>query len=237
VITFAVDPAKVVDGTTVTVRWEVDAEIVTLERLNAAGVSGGLIPIPNNGQQNFVISSKDGRVTTFRLTARRGGRSVTRAVNVEVGCAIDWFFTPTLGDTCPTQAATTLVVASYTFDRGLAFYVPTTNLVYMLSNDGRAAAYQNTWIEGIVIPGVGVPFPPGRVAPVGQIGFVWATQRWIDGQTFPNAFGFVSGPPQGYVASLQFGPDGSTLYISGPNLTAYEIVLRGGTWRPVGRVR
>jgi hypothetical protein len=121
------------------------------------------------------------------------------------------------------------------FERGIAFYVPNTNNVYMLANEGlRVNAYPNEWNPGVPIPTI---VSPGSnfIQPTAQIGYVWQAKNWSDGRSVAAVMGWAITQPQNYSGTIQVGNPPSDVYIRRPDGAVYKLALAGtGTWSVAG---
>jgi hypothetical protein len=229
---FSVEPPSLISGGSVIVRWTADADTVMLEELNASNTVIQAVLVSASGERLFLVSSDYGNILVFRLTATRGGNSVTRTLSVTVLCAANWFFTPPPAG-CPTQPAQSGAFIFQAFDRGVAFYVPNNNNVYFLANDSRVNAYPNEWIPGVAIPTVMAP--TGYIEPDAQIGYVWHNKLWSDGRAVSSVFGFAITAAQNYAGTFQYGNPTSNIYIRRPDGAVYLLSLAGtGTWSIAG---
>jgi len=230
---FSVEPPSLISGGVVIVRWTADGDTIQLEELTANNLVIQSVLVSASGERTFLVSSDSGNILIFRLTVTRGGNTVTSTASVTVQCAATWFFTPPPSG-CPTQPAQSGAFIFQAFDRGVAFYVPSTNNVYLLANDGqRANAYPNEWIPGVVIPTVQAP--TGFIDPEAQIGYVWHNKLWSDGRAVSSVFGFAIIPAQNYAGTFQYGTPTSDIYIRRPDGSVYKLSLAGtGTWSIAG---
>jgi hypothetical protein len=230
---FSAEPPNLISGGVVIVRWAADGDTITLEELTANNLVIQSVLVPASGERTFLASSDAGNILIFRLTVTRGGNTVTRTASVTVQCAATWFFTPPPSG-CPTQPAQSGAFVFQAFDRGVAFFVPNNNNVYMLANDGqRANAYPNEWIPGVVVPTV--PAPTGFIDPEAQIGYVWHNKLWSDGRAVSSVFGWAIIPAQNYAGTFQYGTPASDVYIRRPDGSVYKLSLAGtGTWSIAG---
>jgi hypothetical protein len=230
---FSVEPPSLISGGAVIVRWAADADTITLEELTSGNAVIQAVLVSASGERTFLVSSDNGNILIFRLTAVRGGNTVTRTASVTVQCAAPWFFTPPPSG-CGSQPAQSGAFIFQAFDRGVAFYVPNNNNVYFLANDGwRVNAYPNAWVPGVIIPTV-IP-PTGFIDPEAQIGYVWHNKLWSDGRAVSSVFGWAIMPPQNYAGTFQYGSPPSDVYIRRPDGAVYRLSLAGnGTWSIAG---
>jgi hypothetical protein len=235
---FEADPAQVVSGSPVTLRWSADADSATLEERTASGSVIQVFPVQKSGQRAFTLTTDLGDVVNFRLTATRGRLTDTQEVAVQITCAVVWFFNPSPGG-CPGQPAQYVTMVYQPFERGLAFYETVNNRVYFLANEGLlVAAYPNTWTDGVPIPPP-VTTPSGDLqAPTAQIGYVWSTSQWLDGRSLQTVVGWPLSAPQNYQGTYQQGKEITELYLSAPDRKTYRLLLAGTrNWFPVGTVK
>lgn len=223
----------------VTLEWATSAASVSLTRLTATGVILQVIPVPGTGSQKFKIGSEYGSAAVFRLSAERGGKKITQDVIVNITCPIVWFFRPE-PEQCPNQPAQFAQMQFQVFERGYIIYVGSPNeRVYVLEfTTVRAAAYPNSWATGAIFPTPNVPTPVSGITAVAQIGYIWATQPWLDGRP---VFAAVGNPVSGvatYQGTFQQGLVASQFYVRGPDTTVYFLDLAGQTsWKPIGQVK
>ncbi len=233
ITSFIVQPGTVISGGIVIVSWAADADKVTLDQLTSQNALIQTAEVPATGDRTVAVTSTADNVIIFRLTATKGGNTVQRTASVLVQCAAQWFFTPP-PQGCPSQPAQSGAFIFQAFERGLAFYVPNNNFVYILANEGtRVNAYPNEWNPGLVSPTIIAP--PGQTAPPAQIGFVWSNKQWSDGRSVAIVIGWAITPPQTYSGTFQLGNPLSDVYIRRPDGAVYKLSLAGaGTWSSVG---
>jgi hypothetical protein len=233
ITSFNVDPNSVISGGMVLVRWVADAERVTLDQLTSQNALIQTMEVPPVGERTITVTATSDNLIIFRLTATKGGNTVTRNLTVVVQCPTQWFFSPPPGG-CASQAAQAGVFIFQAFERGLAFYVPNTNMVYILANEGtRVNGYPNQWNPGAIAPTILAP--PGQTAPTAQIGFVWSNKLWSDGRSIAIVIGWAITPQQSYNGMIQIGNPPSDVYIRRPDGAVYKLSLAGsGTWAAVG---
>jgi hypothetical protein len=227
--TFTVDPTTAIAGSTILVRWDVDADHVEIDLLNQGNglIEGG--PVSTQGNRTFLPQAGNGTVQIVRLTATKGGNTVVSTVSVSVQCPSPWFFSPPPpGGGCPSQQQ----LGAFTYQQfqiGQAFFIPNTNMIYFLANGGIAASYSNTWNVSIPVP-TSIP-PAGLFDPTGPIGYVWHVTTWPDGRAFVNVIGWATAAFVNYNGTLQVGPGGE-IYLRSPTGALYQIKMNGnqGTW-------
>jgi hypothetical protein len=230
---FTVEPGAAISGGVVIARWQADADTVTIDLLTENNALIQTVPVQPKGERSFTVSSAQGNLITFRLTATRGGKSEVRTATVSVQCAQPWFFSPPQPG-CPLQAAQSGAVVFQAYERGLVFYVSTNNTVYVLANEGtRVNAYPNEWAPGVLLP-VATP-PAGFFNPTAQIGYVWYNKQWSDGRSVGSVIGWAITDVQNYNGTLQAGNPASDIYINRPDGAVYKLALAGaGTWSATG---
>jgi hypothetical protein len=233
ITSFTVEPGTVISGGIVIVRWSADAEQVTLEQLTSQNAMIQTFQVPSTGERTMAITSTSDNVMIFRLTAVKGGNTVQRTASVIVQCPSQWFFSPPPGG-CPSQPAQSGAFTFQAFERGLAFFVPNTNSVYILALEGlRVNAYPNEWNPGV--PSPTIVAPAGQIAPTAQIGYVWSNKVWSDGRSVAVVIGWAITPPQNYAGTIQIGNPSSDVYLRRPDGAVYKLSLAGaGTWSSVG---
>ncbi len=212
--------------------WQADADQITLELVTANGTVVSSDKVDPKGQRPVLVTTNLGLSVIYRLTAKRGKNTVTRQLTITVQCPQNWFFTPAPGE-CATQPPIQTGIKFQQLERGVAFYVPTSNNVYLLHNgDNRVNAYLNDW-NFAPLP---VYPPPGTlIQPTVEIGYVWLNKRWSDGATLDGVMGWATAVQQVYNGTIQQGTVNSDLYIKGPNGQVYKLALAGtGTWSVVG---
>jgi hypothetical protein len=199
-----------------------------LDELTPANALIESVQVPATGTHTFVLTTTNGTAINFRLTASKGGITAISTAAVTVTCPVPWAITPAPAG-CP-QAPQPGGFTVQSFERGIAFYVPPTNQVFFLANEGNAVnVFQNTWNPSVTDP-TRVP-PSGLTDPTGPIGYVWHNLAWSDGRTLQTVLGWGTGGPQNYSGTLQVGPNNET-YITGPTGKAYRLNMTGniGTW-------
>jgi len=219
----------------VVVNWTAEGEVIVLEVLTGTLQVLQTLTVDLQGTQSFPLDSSQGKTVIFRLTAKRGELSDSQQIAVEVKCAVAWFFTPEPVDGCPNQPAQFTPMVYQRFERGFAVYESLYNRIYIMANEGlRVATYSNTWVPGVAIPAL-TP-PAGFQVPTAQIGYVWATNPWIDGRSLVQVLGYAVGAPVNYQGTLQAGNQPNQYYVRFPDLSVYSLQLSGtGQWQPVGR--
>lgn len=235
IISFTSDLMTVPTNGQTILRWKTDADTITLDELTASGttvISLGVDPI---GDRSVLLPASLGQSVIFRLTAKRGGHSISQSLTIAIQCAIPWFFSPAPSG-CPQQAAFPPSAIKYqAFEKGVGFFAAVTNQVYLLANAGnRVNAYV---LDSSYSPPPPTNTPPGMIQPQGEIGWVWTYKRWSDGSQLVNALGWGTAPMQTYVGIVQ---EASTtdLYLQGPSGAVYKLALAGtGTWSIVGNVK
>ncbi len=230
---FSVEPATVISGGIVIVRWSADADTLTLDEMTTQNAVIQSMQVPASGDRTLAVTAASDNVIIFRLTAVKGGNSVVATSSVTVQCPSPWFFSPPPTG-CPTQPAQSGAFTFQAFERGIAFYVPNTNNVYFLANDGlRANAYPNQWNPGVPQPTVMAP--TGMLDPIAEIGYVWHNQLWSDGRAVAIVIGWALTPPQYYSGTIQLGNPPSDVYLRRPDGAVYKLSLAGaGTWSVAG---
>jgi hypothetical protein len=218
------------------VTWQADAETIFLESLDGRGQTVSRQRVLSQGQQTFIAEERLGTSVVFRLIAERAGQSAQRAIAVEITCRIQWFFRPPPpNNICPNQQPQFSAMVFQQFERGAAFFFPPLNRVFILTSDFRVGAYNNTWVEGVLLPPPIAP-PPGRFVPTAQIGLVWVTQVWFDTRPLQNVLGYALAPAQPYGGTYQAGSNPNELFVSASDGTVYFLRLQGtGQWQIVGR--
>lgn len=231
---FEVNPASVTDSGSVVVTWSASADRLTLDLLDSAGALIQRQAVPPEGTRSFVLNVSYGRFVTFTLTASRAGALLDTSVNVDVSCAIAWFFPAERVADCPLQPAQYTPLTFQQFQLGFGFYDPVNRRVYILIGEGqRVAAYDNLYAPGTPIPVGPVPVQPGFAPPTGEIGYIWATATF-DGQILAALVGQAISPAQTYTGIVQQGSVPSDLYLNGPDNAVYRISLSGTpTWQRI----
>ncbi len=145
-------------------------------------------------------------------------------------CASPWFFTPAPNTDCPgAQQAAAFTMQS--FERGLAFYVPTNNMVYFLAAENSAVnAFTNEWNQSVILP-TAVP-PSGLIDPQGPIGYVWKNKAWNDGRSLAQVVGWATASSTNYNGILQPGASGE-IYLKAATGGVYRLGIGSstvGTW-------
>lgn len=232
ILSFTVQPNAITVGGTVTVRWDTDAATVTIDELTGTGTQiTPPLKVAPKGERNFVVGVSNSNAVLFRLSASRGDLTDTQAIEVTVQCPSLWFFQPS-PQGCPPQPAQSSTFYFQTFQNGMAFYVPNTDTLYFLANNGQVASYHNQWNPAITLPPVAVP--AGFTQPVGQIGYTWSFQPWLDGRPLVATFGYGIGQLQVYGGTYQPGQIANTIYLRGPDNNVYGLLLSQGSWGIVG---
>jgi hypothetical protein len=229
---FTADLLTLPAGGQTILHWQASADTVTLELLTASGTVVNSVGVPLSGDRIVQISPELGTSVNYRLTAKRGRLSASKTLTLVIQCANTWFFTPAPSG-CPTQAAYPVAGFKYqSFERGLAFYVPSTNNVYLLANaNNRVNAYPMDWNYS---PLAVVTPPSGLLQPGAEIGYIWLNKPWSDGSKLQDVLGWANSPLQAYGAQAQSGT-ASDIYIKGPTGAVYKLALAGtGIWSIVG---
>jgi hypothetical protein len=233
IVSFTSDLPSVPSGGQTVLRWQTNNSTnTTLETLTASGTVVNSIRVDATGTQAVLLSSNMGSSVIYRLTVKNGRNTVSKSITVNIQCPYGWFFAPSPPG-CPLQPPSPTGAFKYqSFERGIGFYIPTTNNVYILANAGnRVNAYPNDW-NYAPLP-TETP-PSGLYVPSVEIGNVWINKRWSDGATLQSVVGWATIAQMIYNGTVQQGT-ASDLYIKGPTGTVYKLALAGtGTWSIVG---
>jgi hypothetical protein len=234
VIFFTADTPSLLTNSATTLRWQTqNAETVTLERV-AGGRVAETYSVPASGERLVTMSSAFGASMTWRLTARRGRFSSSREVSIQAVCNVPYFFVPAPPE-CPLEPPARSALLFQQFERGLAFYVPTTRNIYILAlapqDNSRVNAYPLDW-DYSPLP-VLTP-PAGLLQPFGEIGYIFSRKQWSDGRSLVEVIGWATAPQQGYDGATQRAT-ASDLYIRRPDGAVYKLALAGvGRWSVAG---
>lgn len=235
IIFFTSDLVNIPAGGQTTLRWQTNnSPVVTLEQINAQGQITASFSVSSTGTQIVSVTTALGNKITYRLTAKNGRNITTRALSINVLCGSPWFYNPAPG-ACPLEAPVRTTLIFQSFERGVAFYVPTTRTVYLLSNgdNNRVNAYPMDW-DYSPLPTLSPP--SGLLQPTGEIGYIFAKKAWSDGQPIVNLLGWATLPQQGYESVVQRGTP-TDVYIRRPDGAVYRLALAGiGKWTVVGTV-
>ncbi|MHB8625921.1 MAG: hypothetical protein ACYDBJ_01905 [Aggregatilineales bacterium] len=218
-------------------RWQTQADSVTLDELTATGTIVSSIGVDAVSDRSVLIPGNLGQSIIFRLTARRGGNTVSRSLTISIQCAIAWFFQPTPSG-CPQQVAFPPSTIKYqVFEKGIGFFVAVTNNVYLLANAGNRVNAYIVDASYTPPPSLTPPGAPGKFfEPQTEIGYVWYYKQWSDGSQISNVLGWGTVPMQIYIGTMQ--QTGTDLYIQGPTGVVFKLALAGtGTWSIVGNVQ
>jgi hypothetical protein len=230
---FISDLTTIPAGGQTTLRWQTNnSPQVTLEQLNAQGRITASFNVSSSGTQIISVTTALGNRITYRLTAKNGRNTTTRTLTITVLCASPWFFNPAPGD-CPIEAPLVSTFIFQQFERGVAFYVPSTKTVYLLYNgdNNRVNAYPMDWDYSPLPP---LAPPPGLQQPVGEIGYIFAQKNWSDGQQIVNILGWATAAQQVYQGAAQKGSP-TDVYIRRPDGAVYLLALANiGKWTVVG---
>ena len=232
---FTSDLVTLPAGGSTVLHWQTEADTVTLELLTASGTVISSYGVATTGDRAVQLAPDLGTSVIYRLIAKRGKTSATRTITLVIQCANTWFFNPAPAG-CPPQAAYPVSGFKYqSFERGLAFYIPSTNNVYLLANAGnRVNAYPMDWNYA---PLAVLTPPSGLLQPGAEIGYVWLTKPWSDGSHLDIALGWATSPLQAYGGQAQAGSS-TDLYVKGPTGAIYKLALAGtGTWSIVGSAK
>ncbi len=148
------------------------------------------------------------------------------------GCQEAWFFTTRPEPGCPAGPPLESDIAVLAFERGIAFWVGTEGLIYILYRDWQAPywqSYPDTWLPG------SVERDPDIVGPLG----LWQQPRrgvgqvWRDNPEVQERLGWALTEWEDvYTGQIQHGagPDGAVIYLTGLDTKAYQLPAGGGGW-------
>jgi hypothetical protein len=107
------------------------------------------------------------------------------------------FFTPVGAGGCPAGEARTIQAAFEPFENGMMVWRGDTGTVYVLHNNGDAAAYAESVYAGLPDAQVSET-PPGLLQPVSGFGRVWANLPGVR-----DRVGWAAAAEQGYTMTIQ----------------------------------
>jgi hypothetical protein len=234
---FTVTPGTATNGSQVIVSWSTQADRVSLQLITGSGAVLETNDVAAQGQRTFTMSASNGATQTFKLIAIRGSATVDRTLPITVTCANPWFFTPVPAGDCP-AAQQQVAFTFQQFERGIAFFNPNTNLVYILAADNSAVnVFTSEWNASTILP-TAVP-PSGLYDPQGPIGYVVKNKTWNDGRAVQTVVGWGISQSTNYSGILQTGPNGD-VYIKAPTGSVYRLAIGGstiGTWSLVANTQ
>ncbi|MFW5748746.1 MAG: hypothetical protein ACOCYT_03950 [Chloroflexota bacterium] len=243
---FEASAASVAGGTPITLTWQAVGDIARIDQLGEQGTVQQTFSVQVTGQLPVTVPNTGGQVI-YRLTVQRGGQEVSRSipVQVQVTCAIPWFFGAQLAPPeagCPLAAQTNITGKLQVFERGimLNLSINAEDRVYGLNGqNNRYMVYRNNW-DGVTTYTV-----PCGTAPAGlqnpQDVFNWAYHNtlgtvglWCDAT---NSIGWAVAPANLSVSfTVQFEATGTGFYIGIPGFSTVRISgePQTGTWQRLG---
>jgi len=232
ILTFTADLPSVQAGSQDLLRWQTaNADTVTLDLLTASGTLVSSNKTDPGGQQLITLTPDLGNTVIYRITAKTGKNTASKSITITIQCAVAWFFAPAPSG-CAGQASTSAAFKYQSLERAIAFYIPTTNNVYILANDGnRVNAYPMDWnYQPLPV----LPPPGNLIQPTVEIGYIWLHKPWSNGGHIADVLGWATSAQIVYNGVIQPGGPGE-LYFKGPSGAVYKLSLAGvGTWSIVG---
>lgn len=173
-------------------------------------------------------SFRDRGQIDFLLIAGEGAEQVEQQLSVPLVCPVEWFFQPPPEECADSEAEETFLIEQE-FERGRMVYVGTSNLIYVLFNDGfdpAWAVYENRY-DPNVHPEREETFP--GLQPIARLGFVWRSN-----ETVRNRLGVAQEPElryEGFVQTATRSGVGETLYISSTGGSVLQLLPGGSAWQ------
>jgi hypothetical protein len=229
---FTSDVQAVAPGTEVTLFWSTrGTDNATIYRLDPSGARNRLWNVPPDGSLTVGTGAGERGEIDFLITVGEGTERAEQGLTLPLSCPVTWFFVPPPVD-CPDAEALETQIIEQPFVRGRMVYVEALDGVYVLYNDGFEpawVAFQNRYNPGVDPESLeGFPVPPGRVQPIGVLGFVWRgsdSARSRLGLGLQEAFVF-----DGFAQTARRGDD-TALFISSSDGAVLQIEPDGDSWQ------
>lgn len=230
---FTSDVRAVAPGSEVTLFWSTrGADGATIYRLDPGGTRNQLWNVPPDGNLTVATRSDDRGTVDFLLSVGEGADRTEQPLSLPLSCPVAWFFVPPPQE-CPNDEPLETVIVEQPFVRGRMIYIEEQDQVYALFNDGFDPAwvtFQNRYNPVIHEAFIeGFPEPPGRVQPVGILGFVWRNSDAVRsrlGLGTEQEFSF-----DGFVQTAPAAGEGDSLYISSSGGTVLQLLPEGASWQ------
>lgn len=225
---FTSDNIIAAPGDTVNLFWSTrGGSNAVIYQLDRQGNRNRLWNVQADGRLTVQTRASDRGQLDFLLVVGDGALQAQQTLSIPLACSVAWFFTPS-PDACPDRLAQETRIIDQTFERGRMVYVESSNLIYVLFNDGQQpawVAFQNRY-DPAIHPESEERFvpPPGLVQPIARLGFLW---RGND--TVRNRLGLGIIPEFGFDGFVQTAND--NLYISSTNATIIQLVPAGSSWQ------
>jgi len=228
---FVPTPLTTSPGGTVTLAWaSTGANQATVFRVNPDGSFGESWQVNPTGTLT-VSAAGGGDDEKFVLRIGDGVNIKDAEAIISLTCNRSWFFTEVQPSSCPASAEVTTQAAEQEFERGWAYWMQTTDKVYILYEDGQAPAwevYDETWSTTEPEDDPSLTPPGGLQQPVRGIGKVWRTNT-----TVKDRLGWAAESELGFTATFQqeSGADPQNVFFSEPSNQLTRLESGGSSWR------
>lgn len=222
---FTSDEIAVAPGSAVDLFWSSRrAENAIIYQLNRAGERTRLWNVAPDGTLTVQTRQSDrGQVDFLLVVSDDNDVEVQQSLSIALACPVSWFFAPPPED-CPDDEGQDTFLIEQQFERGRMVYVQTTDLIYVLFNDGLSpawASFQNRY-DPAIHDEIDENFP--FLQPVARLGFLW---RGND--TVRTRLGSAVETEVAFDGVIQTAGDAS--YITSSNRTILQLLPNGDSWQ------
>lgn len=230
---FVPTPTSVNPGGTVTLAWASSgATQATVFRVNSDGSFGQSWQVDPTGTLTVSASSSGGSEKfVLRVGDGINVKESEATISISSSCSQSWFFSQSRPGSCPTAEVSTLA-AEQEFEDGWAYWMNTSDKIYILYEDGQSPAwevYTDTWTTSDPETDSSLTPPSGNLEqPARGIGKVWRNNS-----TVKNRLGWALDDEVGYTADFQqeTGSDPENIFFSDPGEILVRLESDGSSWR------
>ena len=227
IYSFTMDPSRIMPDqrTTITLRWQTNANNVSVYYIDAKGHRNTLgYHDTGNGSQIYITDNPDW-ITHFVLEATTGNRTTQQILSVLCSPSA-WFF-PRGIDECPSNIAQSELMAWQTFERGVMVWRKNVGIWVIYNTPQGWKVQADSWNEGMPEDSnPGLTAPSGYYKPIRGFGKVWQNND------IRNLLGWATAPESTYMGFVQYLDRNNTraTYLSGNNSLVYVLMPSGQQW-------
>lgn len=134
---------------------------------------------------------------------------------------------------CPIDAATGIITAYQTFERGLMVWVSQVGTsgqpgIYVFYNNNTYQRFADTWRDGIDLASTGAVAPDGLLEPIRGFGKIWRESGGVR-----DRLGWATRSETGSNGTIQVFERGEMVYIQATGQTYIAVAGTPGTWSAV----
>jgi hypothetical protein len=234
IYTFNVAPAEIDPGADVTLAWDVQAEQVTLWRLDAQGRLSIWYEVPISGTLVVSTPAELRNSVNFVLFATAGPNTLQSSASARIRCPDTWFM-PNPPNVCPAGPAAYTTIQAERFERGVMIWTKAADRIYVLYSDGNSPRWQtraNEWFSGMPEFDPTIVPPAGFFQPVRGFGLAWRDEQATPGYRARDRLGWALEPEKAVLngaVQCEYAPKYVTCYLTGPE-GLYVLKPEGSEW-------